>query len=136
MHPPPELKAQIHAQAGPGQGVNLNVLIPAKGRAAHTPGRMNKTEALYADQLDYEKRAGDVLWWAFEPMKLRLADKTYYTVDFLVMIADGTLECREVKGHWEDDARVKWKVAAEQYPIFRFVAITRVKKKWKEERYR
>jgi hypothetical protein len=30
------------------------------------------------------------------------------------------LECWEVKGHWEDDARVKIKVAAELFPfVFR-----------------
>ena len=32
------------------------------------------------------------------------------------------MELHEVKGHWQDDARVKIKVAAEQYP-FRFVAV-------------
>ncbi len=32
-----------------------------------------------------------------------------------------------MKGHWEDDARVKIKVAAEMYP-FRFVAITSSRK--------
>ena len=36
------------------------------------------------------------------------------------------------KGFWEDDARVKIKVAAEVFP-FRFVAITRSKDGWKEE---
>jgi hypothetical protein len=30
---------------------------------------------------------------------------------------------REVKGHWEEDARVKIKVAASIYP-FRFIAVT------------
>ena len=38
------------------------------------------------------------------------------------MLGDGTLECHEVKGHWEDDARVKIKCAAEKFP-FRFVAM-------------
>ena len=38
------------------------------------------------------------------------------------MAADGVIECHEVKGYWQDDARVKIKVAADQYP-FRFVAI-------------
>jgi hypothetical protein len=28
------------------------------------------------------------------------------------MLADGQLQAHEVKGHWEDDARVKIKVAA------------------------
>jgi hypothetical protein len=86
-------------------------------------GEMNRTEAAYAQVLEAEKIAGDVQWWRFEGVKLRLADKTFLTVDFAVMVRDGTLEMHEVKGFWEDDARVKIKVAADQYP-FRFIAIT------------
>ena len=40
----------------------------------------------------------------------------------------GTIECHEVKGFWTDDARVKVKVAADQYP-FRFIAIKALPKK-------
>jgi hypothetical protein len=39
------------------------------------------------------------------------------------MLTDGSLECHEVKGFWQDDARVKVKVAAEQFPLW-FVAVT------------
>ncbi|GAB3744868.1 DUF1064 domain-containing protein [Lysobacter olei] len=85
-------------------------------------GQMNKTEAAYAAHLDVLRAAGAVQWFRFEGLKLRLADSTFYTPDFAVMAADGVMECHEVKGHWTDDARVKIKVAAEQYP-FRFVAI-------------
>lgn len=85
-------------------------------------GAMNKTEAAYAHHLGLLKFAGSVLWYRFEGLKFRLADATFYTPDFAVMRADGTLECHEVKGHWTDDARVKIKVAAEMYPI-RFIAV-------------
>ena len=89
---------------------------------------MNSLERRYADELELRTIAGDVLWWKFESVKLRLADNTSYTADFCVMLADRTLEVVEVKGgHWEDDARVKFKVAAEQYPIFRFRAV-----QWKD----
>lgn len=83
---------------------------------------MNKTEAAYAAHLELRKHAGEVLWYRFEGLKLRLADNTFYTPDFAVMLADGVLEVHEVKGFWEDDARVKIKVAADQYP-FRFLAV-------------
>lgn len=86
-------------------------------------GEMNKTEAAYAQVLEAKKVAGDVLWWRFEGVKLRLADNTFLTIDFAVMQSDNTLEMHEVKGFWEDDARVKIKVAADQYP-FRFIAVT------------
>ncbi len=81
------------------------------------PGAMNKTEAEYAQMLELRKRAGEVLWWAFEPFKIRLADRTFYDVDFGVMLADGRLEVHEVKGGFiTDDGRVKLKIAAEHFP--------------------
>lgn len=95
-------------------------------------GTMNKTEAAYAQYLELQKRAGEILWYSFEAIKLRLADKTFYTADFAVMAKDGVLEMHEVKGFWEDDARVKIKVAADKYP-FRFRAFTKVGNGWDVE---
>lgn len=85
-------------------------------------GQMNKTEAAYDTHLAALQAAGLILWRRFEGVKLRLADNTFYTPDFAVMRADGSMELHEVKGFWADDARVKIKVAADLYP-FRFVAV-------------
>jgi hypothetical protein len=85
-------------------------------------GEMNKTEARYDAHLWQRFQAGDILWHKFEAIKLRLADNTFYTCDFAVLLADCTLELHEVKGHWLDKARVKTKVAASLYP-FRFIAV-------------
>ena len=100
------------------------------------PGQMNKGESAYAQHLDILKRSGAVLWWRFEGIKLRLADNTFYTPDFAVLAGDSVMECHEVKGFWQDDARAKIKIAADLYP-FRFKAL-RVKAKkhgggWDEE---
>lgn len=87
-------------------------------------GTMNKTEAAYAAFLDTLILCKDVLWWKFEAVKLRLADNTFYSPDFLVLKADGALECHEVKGAkaiFQDDAKVKVKVAASIYPFAFFV---------------
>ena len=92
------------------------------------PGVMNKLEADYAAHLEARKIAGEILWYLYEHVKLKLADRTFYTSDFFVMAADETLEAHEVKGFWEDDARVKIKVAASMYP-FKFIAATRRSKK-------
>ncbi|MEL3275184.1 hypothetical protein R9Q35_14440, partial [Escherichia coli] len=46
-----------------------------------------------------------------------------HTPDFAVMLATGEMELHEVKGFWTDDARVKTKVAADQYP-FRIIGVT------------
>lgn len=101
-------------------------------------GQRNKTEAQYEQTLELQKQSGDVLWYRFEGLKLRLADNTFYTPDFAVMRGDGVMECHEVKGFWQDDARVKIKVAADAYP-FRFFAIKALPKKsgggWEYEQF-
>lgn len=91
------------------------------------PGQMNKLEAKYASHLEELLRLGEILEYKFDALKLRLADKTFYTPDFFVLTKELELEIHEVKGFWEDDARVKIKVAASLYP-FRFKAV-----QWKKE---
>ena len=101
-------------------------------------GVMNKTEAAYEEALRQRQNAGEVSWYKFEGVKLRLADNTFYSPDFAVMLASGEMELHEVKGFWQDDAKVKIKVAADLYP-FRFVAIHLLPKKagggWKSEEF-
>ncbi|MBO3002248.1 DUF1064 domain-containing protein [Stenotrophomonas maltophilia] len=97
----------------------------ARGRMP--AGQMNKAEQAYAQHLERLRATGDVEWYRFEGVKLRLADNTFYTPDFAVMSGDGVMEMHEVKGFWTDDARVKIKVAAGQYP-FRFIAFKAVAK--------
>lgn len=92
------------------------------------PGQMNKLEAEYAKTLEDRLRSDEIIWYKFESVKLKLANNTFYTPDFIVMTHDGTLEVHETKGFWEDDARVKIKVAAETFP-FKFKAITKRAKK-------
>lgn len=96
---------------------------------------MNKLEEKYAACLELGRRAGSILEYKFESVKLRLADKTFYTPDFMVVNADGVLEMHEVKGFWEDDARVKIKVAAETFP-FHFKAITHKRGQWEVENFK
>lgn len=96
------------------------------------PTGMNKLEASYAALLALMVRNGTILRFDFEPEKLRLADRTFYTPDFRVVMPDGCVEFHETKGHWEDDARVKIKVAAEMHP-YTFKAIRWVKKQWEIE---
>jgi hypothetical protein len=92
---------------------------------------MNRVEQQYEQHLRERFMVGEIRWYLFEPIKLRLADNTYYTPDFLVVTNDLSLEAHEVKAEWktgkpgwEDDARVKIKVAAEHFPI-RFIGVCR-----------
>lgn len=117
--------------------------LPANQAGAFALGRlpagvMNKTEVQYAAYLAEQQHLRQILWFKFEGIKLRLADSTFLTVDFAVLPASGVLEMHEVKGHWQDDARVKIKVAASIYP-FRFIAVTKRAKKngggWNTEEF-
>lgn len=90
---------------------------------------MNKTEANYAYQLEMLKKAEQILEWRFEPLKFKLATRTFYTPDFLV-VKEECLEIHEVKGFWKDDARVKIKVAAQMYPWFKWAAVQWKRKQW------
>ena len=101
-------------------------------------GAMNKTESAYSQYLETLRHAGEIVWFKFEGVKLRLADNTFYTPDFVVMGANGLIEMHEVKGFWMDDARAKIKIAADMYP-FRFLAIKAKAKKngggWDQENF-
>ena len=72
--------------------------VKARARPQPVPGTMNKTEEAYAGHLRLLMLAGEVLHYEFEPLKLRLADKTFYTPDFMVVRRDGLIELHEVKG--------------------------------------
>ncbi len=106
--------------------------IQALGRMK--TGAMNKTEAAYAATLELRRAAGEVAWFKFEGLKFRLADNTFYTPDFAVMLANGQLEAHEVKGYWEDDARAKIKIAADMYPL-QFIAVQKAGAGWKFEEF-
>lgn len=96
----------------------------ARGRPRRAPRGMNKTEAKYADELALRQKVGEVQWWAFEPMSLKLADGASYKPDFGVLLADSTFEFVEIKGeHWREAARVRIKVATKTYWMFRFRAV-------------
>ena len=97
-------------------------------------GTMNKTESAYAATLELQKISGNILWYLFEGIKLRLAKNTTYSPDFIVMTKTGVIECHEVKGFWTDDARAKTKIAAEMFP-FKFVAVKKTRQGWEEEEF-
>ena len=119
----------------------MNSLIPAKSatetapcnktitqtlttRGRHEPGRMNGLEKRYAAHLQIRKTVGEIRDWKFEPLKLKLAPSTFFNPDFGVLMPNGVTELHEAKGHWEDDARVKIKVAAETFRTwFKLVAV-------------
>ena len=99
----------------------------AKQRANLKPGKklkggMNKWETEFAMQLEYRKQAGELVWWAFEPIRIRLANGAWYKPDFVTVDKQNRTEVYEVKGHWREAARVRFKVAVEKLP-YRFYIV-------------
>ncbi|MGD9645695.1 MAG: hypothetical protein AB7U73_08280 [Pirellulales bacterium] len=94
----------------------------------HKPGVMNRTERAYADLLEGQRLAGDIIGWLFEPMKFRLADRCFYTPDFMIFHNDQTLEFVDVKGGGpiNEGAIIKGKCAAEAYWFFKFTMAERL----------
>ena len=102
--PPPSVVAEFLPTS-----TNPRLRIPkvnAKGQ--------NKTEARFDAILEGLKHERRIEHYAFESVRLRLAGRTTYAPDFLV-VADRIIFV-EVKGHMRDDAAVKVKVAAELHP--------------------
>lgn len=94
----------------------------ATGKGRRRPGEMNKTEAAYFEHL---KSRDDIVQIQFESVKFRLAHNCHYTPDFMVMTSDCSIEFHEIKGSaaiFQDDAKVKIKVAAQKFP-FKFVVV-------------
>lgn len=113
------------------------------------PGERNKTEAAYEAHLDILHRAGENDGFRFEGIKLKLADNTWFTPDFLVYAKDGVVELHDTKGTttkkradgskdkapWiEEDAKIKLKVVAEQFP-FRVFAVFKTKEGWQMQQF-
>src|SRR5580692_8691131 len=88
---------------------------------------MNRWECEYAGLLETRYLAGDIQWFGFEPLVLRLADRTTYKPDFIVVTSKGSVEAHEVKGFQRDDAIVKFKVARELFPWIKFVMMQRAR---------
>lgn len=126
------------AADNPNPNLNPNSMLPHRrnftpARACHKAGEMNRYESDYSALLETRKQNGEITAYFFERYKLKLGNNCYYTPDFMVVRADGVLEFHEVKGYWEEDARVKIKAAADMYPHI-FVAVTRPSRKADRER--
>lgn len=113
------------------------------------PGQRNKLEAAYEAHLGLLQKAGEIHGFMFEGMKLRMADNTFFTADFVVFASDWVIELHDtkgtttktlkdgakVKGPWvEGDALVKLKVVAELFP-FRVFSVYKVGNTWEKKQY-
>lgn len=97
------------------------------------PARLyrSKAEEAWAARLEARRLAGEIRSWRFEAVTLKLGFDCRYTPDFYVVLESGAVELHEVKGGkaW-DDAMVKLKAAATQFPQFTFVFARLIKTTW------
>lgn len=108
-------------------GGRLLVLAKALIRLPHGAD-MNGNETLYSETLDMERSAGNLHAWYFQRVTLRLGPDLRYTPDFMLIAADGAITFVEVKGFEREDARDKFKMAAELHPWARWVMVRRIRK--------
>lgn len=113
------------------------------------PGERNKVEAAYEQHLDTLHKAGLIDGFKFEGIKIKLADKTFWTPDFIVFAQDGVVELHDTKGTktktradgskdktpWiEEDAKIKLKLASELFP-FRVFAVFKTPDGWQKQQF-
>jgi len=110
----------------PGSGV----CVPPRANFIIKPStdeqKLNKTERRYLGEL---RRLG-YPYIGIQNITLKLADDTRYTCDFNFLDENGHLVFDEVKGFFRDDAKVKIKVAARQYRMFKFRVVRKTKTGW------
>ncbi len=116
--------------------------VRARARGQKKPRKMTAAEREYLEHLKLGVEAGELLAAGYERFRLRLTDDTTYTPDFDLIEKDGAVvfvefkETRRVGSSlpgvkiyapfWEDDSRVKFKLAAELYPHFAFRAVRKL----------
>lgn len=122
---PEQKKCRSTNKKTPEKAATSKERMQALGRLKS--GEMNKTEKEYSEHLESQRIAGFLLWWRFECVNFKLAEKCFLKIDFLILKATGELESHDVKGYWTDDALVKMKVAASIFP-WPFLAVTKKKK--------
>lgn len=64
-------------------------MLKARARFAKTLGEMNKLEVKYSELLEKKRLAGLIAVWRYEREKFKLADKTWYTPDFKIILPSG-----------------------------------------------
>lgn len=110
-------------------------MFRARHRPRHVKGQKNRLEAAYEKEvLQAEKADGKVVGWYFEEWTCtvalpNVAKPARLTVDYLVLMADGSIEMRDVKGFLEDDALVKFKAASERFPWLRWFLVSKATKR-------
>ncbi len=83
-------------------------------------------EKRFAFYLETLRKAGLIYRWRYEPCRWKLADDTYYKVDFMVTLYTGEIIYLETKG-WHKNIRdsiTRFRVAAKRFDEFAWIFVT------------
>lgn len=123
------------------KGMDPRSICVTRTEAKRRAGDMNKGEAAFGRHLQWRKENGEVLWYAFEPIRLKLGDRCHFSPDF------AAIELRPEHGGWrlcfydckgkkgdsyyaKEDAVIKIKTAATIYRCFTFAIVWPDKGTW------
>jgi hypothetical protein len=123
---PPAFRCRVDGQDAPSLAdvtPSSRLRLPTKNDKGQ-----NRTEARFDAFLGELERELAIGWYAFEPMKFRLAGRTWYTPDFMVRLINCRLVAVDVKGFMRDDAAVKLKVFAATYPFIPLYVVKEVRR--------
>ena len=121
-------KAVRIAQAERAEAIAVSPLVSDLYRS--------KWERERAAVLSMQQMGRAIQSWKHEGIRLKLADGAWYKPDFMVTHNDGGIELEEVKGFWREAARLRWKVAIAQFPMFAFSLWTKLNGQWVRSEYR
>jgi len=87
----------------------------------------SRWEANYARYLNWLVRNGEIVRWeyeadTFEFVPIKRGNK-FYTPDFKIFNADGTIEYHEIKGWMDDDSKTRLSRMAKYYPGIKLIVI-------------
>lgn len=103
------------------EGTKRSPALQGIAKGSTPRGEMNQTERRWARLLD---ASDEVLWWAYECLRVRYGDGGWHSPDFVLCRLDGALEVVETKGgHMTDAGRTRFKAAARAFPVARWILV-------------
>lgn len=111
-----ELEAADEKRKRAGRG-RTNAKSKPKDKGKHK-GYASGLELRFVEEMLLKwVAAGEVIWWRYEPETYHLAGSgTSVKPDFKIQRPDGSMEIIEVKGFWHEDAWIKMKILAYEFP--------------------
>ena len=96
-------------------------------------GYASSWEQEYATYLDMLRVRREIISWSYESIKLLLGTRATYTPDFLLETTEQLIEIHEIKGRMYAAGMAKLRIAARQFPQFRFLLVRKVNGMWDYE---